>query len=323
MAMKFAAAIALLGAGLIAPATLAQTFPSRPINVIVGTAPGDPGDIVARLVQNRLAERLGQPWVVETRAGASAKIASHAVARAAPDGHTLLVTLSAHVINPASASVLPYDTIHDFAGVSLLARQPLIVAVHPSVKGANLAEFLAAAKANPGAKLAYSSPGAGSLSFLVGEQIARRGGIEMAHATFRGGSPAVQALLTNEVQLSALIGAILLPHIRVGTLRAIAVTSATRIAELPDVPTLAELGFESAAIYNWIGVFAPAATPAAVVNRLNAELNAALREPAIAARLGEASLEIVASTPAELDAFVAAEIARWRKFTRDYNIRFE
>lgn len=321
MARRFLAACALLAT--MANAAMAQPFPSRPISVIVGTAPGDPGDIVARLVQNRLSARLGQPWVVETRPGASAKIASQAVARAAPDGHTLLVTLSAHVINPAGAGEMPYDTIKDFAGVSLLARQPLVVATHPSVKGANLTEFLAAAKANPTGKLAYSSPGTGSLSFLVGEQIARRGGIEMPHVPFRGGSPAVQALLSNEVQLSALIGAILMPHIKAGAIRPIAVTSAKRMPELPDTPTLAELGFDSAAIYNWIGVFAPAATPPAIVKRLNEELNAALREPEIAARLREATLEIVASTPGELDAFVAAEIERWKKFTRDYNVRFE
>ncbi len=321
--MNRAGALLFATLATIACAARAQDFPTRPVSVVVGTAPGDPGDVVARLVQNRMQERLGQPWIVETRAGASAKIATQAVARSAPDGHTLLVTLSAHVINPAAETALPYDTVKDFAGVSLLARQPLVVAVHPSVAGATLTEFIAAAKANPGRKLSYSSPGTGSLSFLVGEQIARRGGIDMSHAPYRGGSPAVQALLSNEVQLTALIAAILMPHIKSGAIRPIAVTSATRMPELPDVPTMAELGFDAAAIYNWIGVFAPAATPAPVVRRLNAELNEALRLPETAARLAEAGLEVVASTPAELDRFVVDEIDRWKKFTREYNVRFE
>ncbi len=304
-------------------AALAQNFPTRQINVIVGTAPGDPGDMVARLIQNRMVERLGQSWVVDNRAAASGKIGSQAVARSTPDGHTLLVVLSAHAVNPAGAMELPYDTARDFAGISLIARQPMIVAVHPSVKGANLKEFIAAARANPSAKIAYSSPGVGTLSFLVGEQIVRRGGIEMPHAPFRGGAPAVQALLANEVQLTALIPAILMPHINSGAIRPIAVTSDKRLPDLPDVPTLREMDFDIPAIYNWIGFFAPAATPPATINHLNAEINAALKEPATAKWLADSGFETVASSPAELDRFVVNEIDRWRSFAREFNVRFD
>ncbi len=316
-------ALFMLGASLMAIPAQAQTFPSRQMNIIVGTAPGDPGDIVARMIQNRMVERLGQPWIVDNRPAASAKAAAQFVARAAPDGHTLLVTLSAHAVNPSGTTELPYDTARDFAGVTMVARQPLILAVHPSVKGANLKEFIEAARANPAARLAYSSPGIGTLSFLVGEQIVRRGGFEMAHVPFRGGGPATQALLANEVQFCALIPAILLPHVKSGALRALAVTSETRMPELPDVPTLRELGFDIPPIYNWIGFFAPGATPPAVINRLNAEITSALKEPAMVQWFADTGFQSVASSPADLDLFVVGEIARWKKFTREYNVRFE
>lgn len=315
--------LVVIAASLAVAVGQAQTFPSKAISVIVGTAPGDPGDIVARLIQNRMVERLGQPWVVENRPGAAGRAAAQTVARAAPDGHNLLVTLSSHVISPASITELPYDAVRDFAGVTLVARQPLIIAVHPSVEGASLKEFIAAAKANPSSKLSYSSPGTGTLSFLVGEQIVRGTGIEMPHVPFRGGSPAAQALLTNEVQFCALIPAILLPHIRSGAIRALAVTSDARMPELPDVPTLKELGYDFPATYNWIGFFAPSATPRPVIDRLNAEITSALREPALMKWFADTGFQPVASTPAELDGFVVSEVARWRKFAKDYNVRFE
>lgn len=301
----------------------AQDFPTKPVRIIVSTAPGDPGDIITRLIQNRLSEKLGQQVIAEPRAGASGRIATAAVAKSPPDGHTLVVVLSAHAINPAGSTPLPYDTSRDLAGVSLLARQPLIVTVHPSVKGATLKEFAAAAKANPSQKLAYSSPGAGTLGFLIGEDISRRAGLDMVHAPFKGGSPAVKAVLANEVQMTALIGAILLPSIRKGELRAIAVTSDKRIAELPDVPTMIESGFGDEAIYNWIGIFAPGGTPRPIIARLNAAINDALNDTAAAKWLNDFGFEKIASTPEQLDAFVAGETARWVKFTKEFNIVFE
>jgi tripartite-type tricarboxylate transporter receptor subunit TctC len=310
----------VLAAGSVAQA---QNFPSKQINVIVGTGPGDPGDMIARLIQSRMVERFGQSWVVDNRPAASGKIGSQAVARSAPDGHTLLVVLSAHAVNPAGAIELPYDTARDFAGISLIARQPMIIAVHPTVKGANLKEFIEAARANPSGKLAYSSPGVGTLSFLVGEQIVRRGGLEMPHVPFRGGAPAIQALLANEVQLTALIPAILMPHIKSGAVKPLAVTSDQRLADLPDVPTLREMGFDIPAIYNWMGFFAPAATPPATINLLNKEITAALTEPATAKWLADTGFETVASTPAELDRFVVTEIDRWRNFVKEFNVRFD
>ena len=319
------AALAMVMAQLLPTAGVAQAqnFPSKQINVIVGTGPGDPGDMIARLIQNRMVERFGQSWVVDNRPAASGKIGSQAVARSAPDGHTLLVVLSAHAVNPAGAIDLPYDTARDFAGISLIARQPMIIAVHPSVKGSNLKEFIEAARANPKGKLAYSSPGVGTLSFLVGEQIVRRGEFEMPHVPFRGGAPAVQALLANEVQLTALVPAILMPHIKSGAIKPLAVTSDQRLPDLPDVPTLREMGFDIPAIYNWMGFFAPAATPPATINLLNKEITAALAEPATAKWLADTGFETVASTPAELDRFVVTEIDRWRNFVKEFNVRFD
>ena len=319
------AGVAMLMAHVLAAGGLAQAqnFPSKQINVIVGTGPGDPGDMIARLIQTRMVERFGQSWVVDNRPAASGKIGSQVVARSAPDGHTLLVVLSAHAVNPAGAMELPYDTARDFAGISLIARQPMIIAVHPTVKGANLREFIEAARANPSGKLAYSSPGVGTLSFLVGEQIVRRGGLEMPHVPFRGGAPAVQALLANEVQLTALVPAILMPHIKSGAVKPLAVSADQRLADLPDVPTLREMGFDIPAIYNWMGFFAPAATPPATINLLNKEITAALTEPATAKWLADTGFETVASTPAELDRFVVTEIDRWRNFVKEFNVRFD
>ena len=321
---RLPAAVLALAATMPARAPAdAQPFPSRPISVIVSTAPGDPGDVVARLVQPHMAERLGQPWVVEIRPGASGTIASQAVARAAPDGHTLLVVLSAHAINPLAIPNLPYDTLKDFAGVSLTVRQPLIVAVHPNMKGANLKEFIGAAKAQPKGALTYGSPGIGSLSFLLGEEISRRADLGMVHIPFKGGAPVVQALLANEIQLSALIPAIFKPHIMAGRMRAIAASSMTRLADFPEVPTYEESGFGGTSAYNWIGFFAPGRTPRDIVERLSREIAGALALPESRERLGAVGFEIVGSAPEVLDRLVASELERWGRFAREFGVKFQ
>ncbi len=312
-------ALVSVGAGTAA----AQPFPSRPVNVIVSTAAGDPGDVIARLVQPHMADKLGQPWVVEIRPGASGTIASQAVARAAPDGHTLLVVLSAHAINPLAIPNLPYDTLKDFAGVSLTVRQPLVVAVHPSVKGANLKEFIAGAKAQAKGSVTFGSPGIGSLSFLLGEEISRRADLGMVHVPFKGGAPVVQALLANEIQLSALIPAIFRPHILAGRLRGIAVSATARMPDFPDVPTFEETGIGGSAAYNWIGVFAPGRTPREIVDRLSREIAAALALPESRQRLTGVGFEIVGSRPEVLDQLVASELERWGKFTREFGVKFQ
>jgi tripartite-type tricarboxylate transporter receptor subunit TctC len=300
----------------------AQTFPSRPVTLVLPSAPGDPTDLIARVLQPRMTERLGQPFVIENRPGGSGVIASLAVAKSAPDGHTLLLPLSAHSINPIALKNLPYDTFRDFAPVTQLARFPLFVGANPSVKGSTLREFIDAAKARPG-KLNFSSPGPGTLSFLVGEEISARSGLNAVHLAFKGGAPAIQALLADDVQYCAITLNLLGPHFASGKLKPLAVTSAARSPQLPDVPTVAESGFPGFEAYNWIGVFAPAGTPQATIARLHDAFVAAVREPEVRPKLTAVGFEIVGSTPKELDEFVRREFAHWDKFVREYDIKFD
>jgi tripartite-type tricarboxylate transporter receptor subunit TctC len=300
----------------------AQTVPSRPVTLVLPSAPGDPTDLIARVLQPRMTERLGQPFVIENRPGGSGVIASLAVAKSAPDGHTLLLPLSAHSINPIALKNLPYDTFRDFAPVTQLARFPLFVGANPSVKGSTLREFIDAAKARPG-KLNFSSPGPGTLSFLVGEEISARSGLNAVHLAFKGGAPAIQALLADDVQYCAITLNLLGPHFASGKLKPLAVTSAARSPQLPDVPTVAESGFPGFEAYNWIGVFAPAGTPQATIARLHDAFVAAVREPEVRPKLTAVGFEIVGSTPKELDEFVRREFAHWDKFVREYDIKFD
>lgn len=314
------AALALLA--FLTAVAHAQTFPSRPVTLVLPSAPGDPTDLIARVLQPKMSERLGQPFVIENRPGGSGVIASLAVARSAPDGHTLLLPLSAHSINPIALKNLPYDTFRDFAPVTQLARFPLFIGANPSVKGATLREFIDAAKAKPG-KLNFSSPGPGTLSFLVGEEISRRSGLNAVHLAFKGGAPAIQALLADQVQYCAITLNLLGPHFASGKLKPLAVTSGTRSSQLPNVPTVAESGFPGFEAYNWIGVFAPAGTPQATIARLHDAFVAAVREPDVRPKLAAVGFEIVGSTPKELDEFVRREFAHWDRFVREFDIKFD
>src|SRR5215510_7390668 len=312
---------ALLAAALALPA-YAQQFPSRPVTLVLPSAPGDPTDLIARVLQPRMSERLGQPFVIENRPGGSGVIASTVVAKAPPDGHILLLPLSAHSINPIALKNLPYDTFRDFAPVTQLARFPLFVGANPSVKGSNLREFIEAAKAHPG-RLNFSSPGPGTLSFLVGEEINRRSGLNAVHLAFKGGAPAIQALLADQVQYCAITLNLLGPHFASGKLKPLAVTSGARSTQLPNVPTVAESGFPGFEAYNWIGVFAPGATPQGTIAVLHDAFVATLREPEVRQKLAAVGMEVVGSTPAELDRFVRNEFEHWDKFVREFDIKFD
>jgi tripartite-type tricarboxylate transporter receptor subunit TctC len=318
--MRIAALV--LSASLAAAAQGQTAFPARSVTMVLPSAPGDPTDLIARVLQPKMAERLGQQFVVENRPGGSAVIASSAVAKSTPDGYTLLLALSAHSINPIALKSLPYDTFRDFAPVTLLARFPLVVGAYPAVKGSNLAEFIAAAKAD-GGNLNFASPGAGTLSFLVGEEISRRSGLKAVHLAFKGGAPAVQAMLADQAQYGALPLNLLGAHFASGKLKPLAITSPSRSPKLPQVPTVAESGFPGFEAYNWVGVFAPAATPPAVVDRLQREFAAALREPDVRQKLGAVGFEIVGSSPEELGRFVRNEFEHWDRFVREFGIRFD
>ena len=312
----------VFGACLASIAQAQPAFPSRPVSLVLPSAPGDPTDLIARVLQPKMSERLGQPFLVENRPGGSGVIASNAVAKAQPDGHTLLLALSAHSINPIAVKALPYDTFRDFAPVTLLARFALIVGANAAVKGSNLREFIDAAKARPGA-LNFASPGVGTLSFLVGEEINRREGLNAVHIAFKGGAPAIQAMIAGQAQYGALPLNLMGAHFASGRLKPLAITSAKRAPQLPGVPTVAESGFPGFEAYNWIGVFAPAATPGPVIARLHGEFAAALAEADVRQKLGAVGFEIVGSTPQELDQFVRREFEHWDRFVREFNVKFD
>ena len=285
----------------------AQPFPSRTVTLVLPSAPGDPTDLLARVLQPKLAERLGQQVVVENRPGGSAVIASNAVAKSAPDGHTVLMALSAHAINPVAIKSLPYDTLRDFAPVSLLIRFPLLLAAHPELRGNTLREMIDAARKQSG-NLNFASPGTGTVSFMVGEEISRRSGINAVHLAFKGGGPAIQAMITNQAQFGLSAPSLLRQQVQAGKLKFLAVTSARRLADLPEVPTVAESGFPGFEVYNWIGLLLPGATPAAAINRLQEDVVAVMADSLVRQRLTASGYEVVASTPAELDRHIRREI---------------
>jgi tripartite-type tricarboxylate transporter receptor subunit TctC len=316
-----AAALAL-GACFAAIAQAQPAFPLRPVSLVLPSAPGDPTDLIARVLQPKMSERLGRPFLVENRPGGSAVIASNAVAKAQPDGHTLLLALSAHSINPIALKELPYNTFRDFAAVTLLARFPLIVGANAAAKGSNLREFLDAARTQPGS-FNFASPGVGTLSFLVGEEINRRSGLNAVHLAFKGGAPAIQAIIAGQAQYGALPLNLMGAHFASGRLKPLAITSAKRASQLRGVPTVAESGFHGFEAYNWIGVFAPAATPDPVIAGLHAAFAAALAGADVRQKLVAVGFEIVGSTPQELDRFVRREFEHWDAFVREFNVKFE
>ena len=317
--MRFTTGAALL---LAATAALAQAFPTKPVTLMVPFAPGGGSDTVARIIQPKLSERLGQPVLVENRPGASGAIATNAVAKATPDGHTLFLSWDTHAINAAVIKDLPYDTFKDFVPVTLLARLPLVMGVWAGLPANNVAEFIALAKREPG-KLNYASVGTGSSNRLYSEYLHSLAGINVAHIPYKGGGPSIQAMLTGEVAYSFLSFASMKGHIQAGKLKAFAVTGSTRMPDLPSVPTMVESGFPGFEVYGWIGIFAPAGTPEAVVARLNRDFVAAAHDPEVMRKFAAAGVEGIGSTPAELDRWVRSEYDKWAKFVKSSNLKFE
>jgi tripartite-type tricarboxylate transporter receptor subunit TctC len=260
--------------------------------------------------------------MVDNRPGGSGVIASQWVAKSAPDGHTLLLALSSHTINPIALKSLPYDTLRDFSPVSLLARFPLLLAANPNLKGNTLKEMIQLNLSSPGS-LNFASPGVGTLSYLAAEEISRRSGLNAVHLSFKGGAPALQALMGNQAQFGLLAHSIFRQHVISGKLKYLAVTSLKRQADLPEVPTVSESGFPGFEAQNWFGIFAPASTPALTIERLQSEFAQVLKDPEIKARLENAGFEVVGSDSKELDRFVRADLSRWQKFAKDYPLSFD
>ncbi len=314
----------LTGAVLLfaATAAIAQAFPTKPVTLMVPFAPGGGSDTVARTIQAKLSEKLGQPVLVENRTGASGAIATAAVAKSAPDGHTLFLSWDTHAINPVIMKDLPYDTFKDFSSVTLLARLPLVMGAWTGLPANTLAEFVSLAKRQPG-KLNYASVGAASSNRLYSEYMHSLAGIQLAHIPYKGGGPSIQAMLTGEVAYSLLSFASMKGHIQAGKLKAFAVTGSKRMPDLPNVPTMVESGFPGFEVYGWIGIFAPAGTPEPTLARLNRDFISTIQDPEVVKRLAAAGVESVGSTPAELDRWVRTEYDKWAKFVKGSNLVFE
>ena len=289
---------------------LALSYPSKPVKLLVGVPPGGPTDTVARAIAPELGEALGQPIVVENRPGASAVIATDAVAKAAPDGHTLAFIYITHATNPTLIAKLPYDTVRDFAPVSLVGRQSMVLLAHPGFAAGTVAELIAAAKAAPG-KIDYGASDAGSAPHLAAELFKMMAGIDLTPIYYKGTAPALTDLLAGHIPVMFVSNISALPHVKAGKLKGLAVTGAQRTTLAPGIPTLAESGLAGYEAYGWYGVAAPARTPAAVIARLHAEVARIAQNPAMKARLGAQGLELVGNSPPEFDAFIRAEIAKW------------
>ncbi|MFN9093666.1 MAG: Bug family tripartite tricarboxylate transporter substrate binding protein [Alphaproteobacteria bacterium] len=321
--MRITRRAAIAGALLpFAARAQAPEWPSRPVRFIVPYPPGGPTDIMGRIVAQAVQGPLGQPFVVENRAGANGLIGSEQAARAAPDGSTFLVNASAHVIVPHLTPNMPIDVLADFAPVTNIAAVPLWLVVNPALPVRSVAEFIAYARANPG-KIAYASSSQGGAPHLAGELFKLMTGTDLVHVPYRGSGPAGQDLIAGTVQamfdsVPASAGAV-----RDGRLRALGVTTRNRIAPFPDLPTIAEAGVPGYEISTWYGIWAPARTPPAIIARLQQAVASAARNPETRARFDALGAEPVADSPEDYARFVRAEFDRWGKLVRDARIKLD
>src|SRR5438874_374566 len=297
-------------------------YPERPITLVVPFAPGGPSDIIGRILSLSLSQSLGQQVIIDNRGGAAGNIGMGQVARATPDGYTLLMTSTAIAVNPALFKNLPYDPFKDFAPISELVNAPNVLVVHPDSGISSVAELVAQAKANP-TKFNYASPGAGTKSHLTGELLKLRAGIEMVHVPFRGAGPAAQAVLANTTQVGSVALAAAETLIQDGQLRALAVTSEKRWFSLPNVPTMIEVGYPGFVSDTFNALFAPAATPPDILSLLVREARAAFQRPDAREQSRKAGFEVVAGTPEQLAARVAAEIPAVRDLVAKAGIKPE
>lgn len=314
--VQIVAAGLLLASGLVC----SQSYPSRPIRFVVPYPPGGTTDVLARLVAQKLSEPLGQPVVVDNRAGGVAVIGTDIVAKSRPDGHTIGMFLTPHAVNPSIRKDLPYDTLKDFVPVTLVAIVPGVLTMNPSVPASNLRDIVALAKAKPG-QLNYASPGPITSAHLSMEMLKSMAGIDLKHIPYKGGAPAITALIGGEVQLLISGPPNVLPHIRAGKAKAIAVTTARRLPSLPVLPTVAEQGFPGYDTYEWYGVFAPGKTPRDVVEKLSREIARVVKLPEVTERISAQGAEPQGNTPSEFDKFVRNEMEKWGTLAAKIGLR--
>lgn len=312
--------LAALAAVLLSSSALSQDWPSRPIKMLVGFAPGGGTDVVARLIGQKMGESLGQVVVVENRAGATGTIAAEAMARSAPDGYTLLMGhVNSNAIAPMLFKKLSYDAIADFQPVTYVGYVPNILVVHPSVTAKSVPELVAEMKSQPG-KMTYASSGVGSTQHLAGEMFQILTGTKLIHIPYKGSGQAITDLLAGQVQMNFDTMPPVLPHIQAGKIRALAISTPSRVAQLPDLPTFSEVGITGFDVTNWYGVFAPAKTPKDIVNRLSLEINKAMNDPAVREKLVGIGTQLGGGTPADFETFLRSELAKYGKLAKDAKI---
>ena len=300
----------------------AQTYPARPVRLIVAFAPGGVTDTFARLMGQKLGERLGQQFFVENITGATGNIGTGLAAKAAPDGYTLLFAFSSYVVNPTLFNKIPYDPYKDFEPVTLAVTSTTVVTIHPSVPAKTVKDLVAVIRANPG-KYSYSSAGAGTQAHLAGEQFRLSLGLDLVHIPFNGGGPAIAAVVGGHTPIGFSSPAASIPQIKEGNVRALAITSKTRSQILPDVPTMTEAGYPEIEGDSWVGVLVPAGTSKDIINLLHREIVRIIALPDMKARLGELGYDPIASTPQEFAIRIKVEIENWAKVIRAANIKAE
>jgi tripartite-type tricarboxylate transporter receptor subunit TctC len=303
-------------------AARADTYPNRPVRLIVPFAAGGLNDVVARLVAPYLERSLGQPFIIDNRPAASGIVGTDATAKATPDGYTLLMVASSFTVIPATHAKVPYDAERDLAPVVMVAKNSLLFLVNPKVPAKSLAEFVTLAKASPG-KFNYASPGAATQTHLVVELFSQKAGIKLQHIPYRGGAPAMTAMVAGETQFTAISTLLSLPQIQSAALRAIASGSITRDPQLPDLPTVAEQGFPGFEAIQWIGLLTTAGTPSEIIERLNAEVNRALRDPDLIAKFAQQGISPAGGSPADFQRTIAADLKNWTDTARAANIKAE
>ena len=319
-------AIALIAAAsLVAavPAAQAQNWPDKPVRILVGYPPGGGTDLVARLVQQPLTTAWGQPVVVDNRPGANAIIATEAVAKAKPDGYTLLMAYATELaVNPATMKKLPYDPVRDFTPIVQLAGAPLVLAVNPALPANSVRELIALAKAKPGA-LSYSSSGGGSVHHFAGELFKLQAGADLLHVPYKGSGPATADAVSGQVQVTYASVASVLRFVQAGRLRALGVTSKQRSSQMPEVPTLVEAGLADFELTSWYGLLAPAGTPPAIVAKIHADVTAALASAEVQRSFTVQGLDRAGGTPLEFAAYIRAEAAKFARIAKAGNISVE
>ena len=315
--------LALAAAFIAPPAAVAQSYPGRPVRLIVSLAPGGGTDFVARVLAGKLSEAWSQQVVVDNRPGAGSIVGAEIVAKAAPDGYTLLMGTNSLLTQPSLFKNLPYNVTRDFAPVTLALRAPLLLSAHPSLAASNLKELIALAQARPG-ELTYASPALATTGHLGGELFKQIARVNILHVPYKGAGSAISNLLAGEISLMYSSPPAVIMHIRAGKLKALGVTGSKRAAQAPDIPTFDESGLTGVEAYDWYGILAPAGTPKPIIDALNAQTVRILQMPDVSDRFASTQFaEPVASTPDELQQFMPAEIDRWAPVIRQANIRAE